>query len=89
MTRTFVDTGDGTDIATWAIEVSNPLGRWLGASTGGFESDQTLVLSGVDDYEGLTAYVTVSATDGVVEGVVFPSDMPSVSMESQNESPAE
>ena len=63
------------EISVHTVMVMNDGGRWIG--TGTFIMGQwTVVLDGVDGYEGLTA-VWVHDTEGGNRGAIFPGDMPS------------
>ena len=78
---------EGTKLFAATAEVLNDGGRWIGTTTNAFSDDGTggnafpdvweTVLSGMDGYEGLTAYVSFGDNEWYVEGVIFPGDMPS------------
>ena len=72
-------------IQSGTYEVTNDGGTWLGEATAygiqtlGIDMD-TVILTGQDGYDGLTAYVVLDfgSGAGAISGVIFPTAMPPV-----------
>jgi hypothetical protein len=70
------------EVEAGIYELVNPDGRWVGLATGIAAPDidvpDTLVFSGEDGYEGLTAYIALDwdTEPATFSGLIFPGAMP-------------